>query len=59
MKDMIDLTENLTIRCSPVDGEIIDRLRATRNRSAILRSPVRTAGLGVRRGHSELEEETE
>ena len=41
---MDDLTENLTIRCSTADLEIIDRLRADRSRSALLRILVRKAG---------------
>jgi hypothetical protein len=41
---MDDLTENLTIRCSAADLEIIDRLREDRSRSALLRILVRKAG---------------
>jgi hypothetical protein len=40
---MSDLTENLTIRCSPVDLEIIERLRQDRSRSALLRTLLRRA----------------
>ncbi len=40
---MTDLTENLTIRCSPADLEIIERLRANRSRGALLRSMIRQA----------------
>jgi len=40
---MNDLTENLTIRCSPADLEIIDRQRASRSRGAFVRMLVRQA----------------
>lgn len=77
---MTDLTENLTIRCSPADLEIIERLRANRSRGALVCALLRraergdastartdrekgiveeTAGLAVRRGRWQVEEETE
>ncbi len=41
---MNDLSENLTIRCSPADLETIDRLRRDRSRGALPRMLVRRAG---------------
>jgi hypothetical protein len=40
---MNDLSEMLTIRCSPADRETIDRLREDRSRGAFLRMLVRRA----------------
>ena len=40
---MNDLTENLTIRCSRADLEIIDRLRENRSRGALLRTLIHQA----------------
>ena len=42
---MNELTENLTIRCSPADLEIIDWLRGEHSRGWLLRSLVREAAL--------------
>lgn len=44
MLEMSNLTETLTIRCSPADLEIIDRLRGTRGRGALVRALLRRAG---------------
>lgn len=38
-----DLTDNLTIRCSPEDLEIIDYLRGDNSRGRLLRMLVREA----------------
>ena len=41
---MSDLTETLTIRCTPADLEIMDWLRGDCSRGWLLRSLVREAG---------------
>ncbi len=38
-----DLTETLTIRCTPADLETIDRLRGDRSRGELLRTLIREA----------------
>lgn len=40
---MSNLTKTLTIRCSSADLEIIDRLRSTRGRGALVRALLRRA----------------
>ncbi|MEN6518847.1 MAG: hypothetical protein ABFC38_11840 [Methanospirillum sp.] len=40
---MREHTENLTIRCSAADLEIIDRLRSARSRGALLRTLIQQA----------------